>query len=125
MSSRGDDMSEEEPPGDGSSDQSGQDPAWKVDPEESHAHLVKPDEPGGKLVYVDEHGRRRRLPADVGTLPPHERRAAAAALSSALGAPDPGYARVAALERLAEMRAAGTLSKENYERERRRLMDYG
>jgi len=49
-----------------------------------------------------------------------ELRAAATELSSALGA-DPDYAVVAALERLTEMRAAGTVSEENYNRERRRL----
>lgn len=50
-------------------------------------------------------------------------RAEAVALSSALGA-DPDYAVVAALERLAELRAAGTVSEEDYKRERRRLTGY-
>ncbi len=102
------------------------DPVWKVDEAESKDRLVEPGErAGGKLVYVDEDGRRRRLPADMSTLTPAERRAATAALSSALGAPDPDYARLAAVERLTEMRAAGTLSEENYNRERRRLMGDG
>ncbi len=101
-------------------------PAWKVDEEESLDRSLEPDQqPGGKLVYVDEHGRRRHLPADMTELTPAERRAATGALSSALGAPDPGYARLAAVERLTEMRAAGTVSEENYKRERRRLMGDG
>ncbi len=101
-------------------------PAWKVDEEESLDRSLEPDQPpGGKLVYVDEHGRRRHLPADMAKLTPEERRAATAALSSALGAPDPGYARLAAVERLTEMRAAGTVSEENYQRERRRLLGDG
>jgi hypothetical protein len=102
-------------------------PNWKVDEAESLARLRKPGEPppGGRLVYVDQHGQRRRLPADMATLTPEDRRAAVAALSSALGAPDPDYARLAAVERLTEMRAAGTLSEENYNRERRRLMGDG
>jgi len=100
--------------------------AWKVDPAESLARLRRSGEPaGGRLVYVDEHGRRRRLPADMATLSPEQLRAAAAALSSALGAPDPDYARLAAVERLTEMRAAGTLGEEDYLRERRRLMGGG
>lgn len=53
-----------------------------------------------------------------------ELRAAAAELSSALGA-DPDYARVAAVERLTELRAAGAIGEEDYERERRRLMNLG
>jgi len=51
-----------------------------------------------------------------------ELRAKAAALSSALGAPDPDYARLAAVERLTELRAAGVVGEEDYKRERRRLM---
>ena len=61
----------------------------------------------------------------LSTLTPEERRAAVAALSGALGAPDPDYARLAAVERLTELRAAGTLSEENFIRERRRLMGDG
>jgi len=51
-----------------------------------------------------------------------ELRAAAAALSSALGAADHDYARVAAVERLTELRAAGAVGEDDYKRERRRLM---
>lgn len=116
-------MSEEEPPRGEAAGESDRDRAWEVDPAESIARSLKPGErPGGRLVYVDEHGRRRRLPADMAELTPEERRAAAAGLSSALGAPDPGYARLAAVERLAELRAAGKVDEEDYKRERRRLM---
>lgn len=48
-----------------------------------------------------------------------------AALSSALGGADPADARVAAIERLTELRAAGAVGEEDYKRERRRLMGYG
>lgn len=54
-----------------------------------------------------------------------ERDARLAALSSALGAADPDYSRIAALERLAELRAAGAVSQEDYDRERRRLSGLG
>lgn len=122
-------MSEERRPGDeaaGESDSKVDKADWKVDKEESLARLRKADDPhGGRLVYVDEDGRHRRLPADISTLTREERRAAANALSAALGAPDPDYARLAAVERLTEMRAAGTLSEENFNRERRRLMGDG
>lgn len=115
-------MSEEGP----RPDEADGEPAWKVDKADSLARLRKAGErPGGRLVYVDENGNRRRLPADMAALTPDERRAAVAALSSALGAPDPDYARLAAVERLTEMRAAGTLSEEDYRRERRRLMGDG
>jgi hypothetical protein len=116
-------MSEQRSPGGEAADGPDREPVWKVDEAESVDRLLEPGEPpGGRLVYVDQHGRRRRLPADMSTLTPEELRAARAALSSASGAPDPGYARLAAVERLTEMRAAGTVSEENYKRERRRLL---
>ncbi len=119
-------MSEERPSRDDAARESDREPAWKVDKEKSLTRLRKADDaPGGRLVYTDEHGGRRRLPADMSTLTPEERRAATAALSSELGAPDPGYARLAAVERLTEMRAAGTVSEENYKRERKRLLGDG
>ncbi|MDQ3607348.1 MAG: hypothetical protein M3459_00370 [Actinomycetota bacterium] len=119
-------MSEERPPRDEAAGEPDRGPAWKVDKEESLARLRKADDPpGGRLVYVDEHGGRRRLPADMSRLTPEERRAAMTALSGALGAPDPDYARLAAVERLTEIRAAGRISEEDFIRERRRLMDYG
>ncbi len=117
---------DEGPPRDEAGGGPDRDPTWKVDEDQSRARLDKPEQgPGGRLVYVDEHGRRRRLPANMADLTPGEVRAAAGALSSALGAPDPDYARLAAVERLTEMRAAGTVSEENYKRERRRLMGEG
>lgn len=119
-------MTEDGPPRDGVASEPDRERAWKVDAAESLARLRKPDErSGGRLVYVDEHGRRRHLPADMAKLTPEERRAAAAALSSALGAADPDYARLAAVERLTEMRAAGSLGEEDYQRERQRLMGDG
>jgi len=115
-------MTEQGPPHGERRAGSGGDGAWKVDKAASLARLeALRGRSGGKLVYQDEQGRLRRLPADMSSLTPEELRAAAAALSSALGAPDPDYARLAAVERLNEMRAAGTLSEESYERERRRL----
>jgi len=119
-------MSEQGPPRDDRGGGPGGGRGWEVDKDESLARLArKAEEAGGALVYVDEHGRRRRLPADLDELTPEQRRAAVAALSSALGAPDPGYARLAAVERLTELRAAGRLSEENYQRERKRLLGGG
>jgi len=118
-------MSEGRPPRDEAAGESDREPDWKVDKEESLARLRRAEEPpGGRLVYVDEQGRQRRLPADMSTLSLQERRAAVSALSGALGA-DPDYARLAAVERLTELRAAGKLSEENFIRERRRLMGEG
>ncbi len=68
---------------------------------------------------------QRRPPDDAEPRTPEELRAAAAAHFSSLGAPDPDYARMAAIERLTELRAAGTLSEENYKRERKRLSEGG
>ena len=99
---------------------------WEVDADLSLSRLRKgATGPGGAVVYVDEHGRRRRLPADMDELTAEQRRAAVAALSRALGAPDPHYARLVAVERLTELRAAGKFSEEDYQRERRRLLGGG
>lgn len=82
---------------------------------------------------------RGEQPADAGTdgLPAHlpadpgggrsqeEMDAALAALSRDLGGATLDYARVAAVERLNEMRAAGTITEDDYRRERRRLENYG
>lgn len=46
-------------------------------------------------------------------------------LSQALGGAPPDEARIAAVERLTELRAEGKVSEENYRRERRRLMGEG
>jgi len=85
----------------------------------------RPPQPaeGGRVVYVDETGRPQRLPADLGQLSPESRDAALAAMARELGA-RPDAARVAAIERLTELRAAGRMSEEQYRRERRRLEEY-
>lgn len=121
------DMGDEEPPSrDEAAGGPDPDPAWEVDRAESLDRLRRGEEPpGGKLVYVDEHGRQRRLPPELAELTPEERRAAVAGLSRALGGPDPDYARLAAVERLNELRAAGKFSEEDFIRERRRLMGEG
>lgn len=102
---------------------------WKVDAARSFARLLKGGQggqrSGGELVYRDEQGRERRLPADMAQLTLQERRAAIDALSRELGAPDPDDARVAAVERLTERRAAGAVSENDYQRERRRLLGGG
>ena len=51
--------------------------------------------------------------------------AAAAELSAVLGAAPIEDARAAAIERLTELRAAGSISEEDYTREKRRLSQYG
>lgn len=119
-------MSEERPtPRDEAAGGPDREAGWEVDKEESLGRLRRGEEPpGGRLSYVDEHGRHRRLPADLGALTPEERRAAVGALSRALGGPDPDDARLAAVERLTEIRAAGRMSEEDFVRERRRLMGY-
>ena len=43
----------------------------------------------------------------------------------ALGAAPADEARLAAVERLTELRAAGSISEETFTRERRRLEEYG
>lgn len=104
---------------------------WRVDERATSDDVAAgpapplPPAPGeGRVVYVDENGRRRRLPADLSELSPEERDAAIAATSQALGAAPPDYARMAAIERLTELRAAGRMSEEQYHKERRRLEDY-
>ena len=83
-----------------------------------------PPADGGRVVFEDEHGRPRRLPANLGELSPEQRDAAIGALSQALGAGPPDAARLAAIERLTELRAAGKLSEEQFHKERRRLESY-
>jgi hypothetical protein len=80
---------------------------------------------GGWLIYTDEHGAQRRIPAEEGALSSREIASAAAATSIELGAADPDYAKLAALERLNELRVAGAVSEENYLREKRRLQGLG
>ena len=103
-------------------------PEWRVDTEASRARLedaTADGADGGKLVYTDEDGHQRRLPADMSQLGAGETAAAARALSYELGAPEPSYAQIAAIERLNEMHAAGTVSDENFQREKRRLLGLG
>lgn len=83
-----------------------------------------PPTEGGRVVFEDEHGRPRRLPADLGELSPEQRDAAIGALSQALGAGPPDAAKIAAIERLTELRAAGKLTEEQFNKERRRLESY-
>jgi hypothetical protein len=51
--------------------------------------------------------------------------ARATELSEVLGAAPVDEARLAAIERLTEMRAAGSISEEDFAREKRRLQAYG
>ena len=103
---------------------------WRVDREatmedltaDPHAPL-RPADDGGRMVYVDEHGERRRLPANLDELTPQQRDAAIGALSQELGAA-PDMAKIVAIERLTELRAAGKISEEHYRRERRRIEEY-
>jgi hypothetical protein len=59
---------------------------------------------------------------EIGQVSGEDLRAAADALASKLGAAEPADARVAALERLSELRAAETISETDYLREKRRLL---
>lgn len=104
---------------------------WRVDDSATHAGLTSdeaavPGRPPGHgcVVYIDEDGRRRRLPADLAELTAEQRDAAITALSQGLGAAPPDAARMAAIERLTEIRASGRISEEQYSRERRRLERY-
>ncbi len=104
-------------------------PVWEVDQEATRARLrveasrTGPGKAGGgKMIYADQQGKHRRLPADMSELTGAELGAAAAALSAELGGQTPDYARIAAIERLTELRAAGAVSEENFIREKRRLL---
>ncbi len=78
---------------------------------------------GRFLRWRREH--RSPAPTDQGDATVDELAAAAAELSSALGAVPIEEARLAAIERLTELRAAGKISAEAFARERQRLLDYG
>jgi hypothetical protein len=104
---------------------------WRVDERATSAELMAdPAQPasspptGGRTVFVDEDGQRRRLPSDGAQMSVEERDASLAAMSQALGAAPPDLARMDAIEWLTEMRAAGKISEEHYHRERRRLTNY-
>ena len=68
---------------------------------------------------------RRRAAAAIRDANADELAAALAALSSKLGGVPINDARIAAVERLTELRAAGAISEENFAREKRRILDYG
>ena len=74
---------------------------------------------------VSSREHRDRVTAAMRGASVEELAAAAAALSSALGAAPAGDARAAALERLTELRAAGSITDENYARETRRILGSG
>lgn len=73
--------------------------------------------------------RSRQAPSAAAAEQAHatveELAAAAAELSAALGAAPIDEARLAAIERLTELRTAGKISAEEFARERQRLLDYG
>lgn len=107
-------------------------PDWRVDREATQAGLRDMTATGqpvptdsGALLYTDEQGRQRRLPRDMSRLSRDEIVAAAKATSYELGAPEPSYAQIAAIERLNELRAAGTFSEADYLREKRRILGQG
>lgn len=107
-------------------------PVWKVEGEESMDKLVEqtpPSDPdydgGGMMIFTDERGQRRRIPAERGELSSGEMRAAADALHRDLGRAPADYARIAAIERLTELKASGKMSEEDFLREKKRLEDYG
>ena len=106
---------------------------WRVDEDATSADALEgratpwdPSNPsgGGRVVFVDEDGEQRRLPDDMSQLRAEERDAAIAGMAQALGAGPPDQARMAAIERLTELRAAGKISEEQFHKERRRLEDY-
>lgn len=107
---------------------------WRVDETATSDELAadpadpaippRPPMGGGRVVYVDEDGSRRRLPADLGELTAPQRDAAVAALSRSLGAGPQEVARRAAIERLTELRASGKMTAEQFHKERRRLEAY-
>jgi hypothetical protein len=122
-------MNEETPPQGDREGESGNPPVWRIDEVASRRRLrdifagkTPAHGDGGKLIYTDEQGRQRRLPEDMSSLSTAEIMAVARATSQHLGAAPPGDARIAALERLNEMRASGMVSEENYLREKRRLL---
>jgi hypothetical protein len=102
---------------------------WRFDEAATTADLTSdapspaPAAGAGRVVFTDEKGQPRRLPANLGELSTDERDAAIAAMSQALGAA-PSAARLAAIERLTELHAAGKMTPEQYQKERRRLEEY-
>jgi hypothetical protein len=108
-------------------------PEWRVDRAASRERLRESgpaaertgEAAGGWLIYTDEQGAQRRLAADMSQLSSRAIAAAARATSYELGAVEPGDIKLAAIERLNELRTAGAISEENYLREKRRLLELG
>ena len=128
----GDENPPRDEPGDDKEEQPDEEPVWNVEGEATMESLLEQTSPGdaradgeGMMIYTDEHGRRRRIPAERGALSSGELRAAAGALHRDLGAPPVDYARRAAIERLTELRASGRMSEEDFLREKKRLENYG
>lgn len=123
------DVNEDRPTPSGEDEQAAK-PAWRVDVAASRARLQDQDgtpeetpaQGSGRLVYTDEHGRQRRLPADLSRLSHQEIKAAAKATSYELGAVEPSYVQVVAIERLNELRASGAFSEQDYLREKKRIL---
>jgi len=104
---------------------------WGVDEGATSADMV--DDPApldprggteGRVVFRDEHGMPRRLPADLSRISHQHRDAALAAMGDALRAGPPNVAVQAALHRLREMRASGKMTEEQYQKEKTRLENY-
>ncbi len=124
-------MGDDNPPRDEKDEEPDRDPVWKVEGEASMDSLLEQTSPSdarsdgeGMMIYTAEHGQRRRIPAQRGALSSGELRAAAGALRADLGEAPVDYARMAAIERLTELRASGKMSEENFLREKKRLENY-
>jgi hypothetical protein len=103
-------------------------PEWQVEGEESMDSMLEQTPPsdasydgGGMMIFTDEHGQRRRIPAERGTMSGQDLGAAARALHRDLGQAPTDYANVALLERLNELRASGRMSEEDFLKEKKRL----
>lgn len=104
---------------------------WDVDQGATSAEIV--DDPApldpragseGRVVFRDEHGMPRRLPADLSQLSPQHRDAALEAMGNALRAGPPNVAAQAAIHHLSQLRAAGKISEEQFQKEKARLESY-
>ena len=104
---------------------------WSVDEGATSADMV--DDPApldprggteGRVVFRDENGMPRRLPADLSRLSPHHRDAALAAMGNALRAGPPNVAVQAAIHMLKQKRAAGKITEEQFQKEKARLENY-
>ncbi|MDP8943351.1 MAG: SHOCT domain-containing protein [Actinomycetota bacterium] len=111
---------DDDPPGDErpGEERSGEERSGGVDLVEALARAREAAAEGS--ISSGEH--RRRVVAALSGATVDELAAAAASLSSALGAAPAEDARIAAVERLVELRAAGAISEENFAREKRRIL---